>query len=120
VRAHLLHLKDEHHYSPSSMRTAVAAMRAYYGLHPGRDSKLFDLVRSPSAQKLAAVFRARMEAAWRASAPAAHAGVPAATWCKPWVVHCQPVGTGESVINYLARYVARTAISDGRIVAADR
>ncbi len=55
VRAHLLHLKDAHHYSPSSMRTAVAAMRAYYGLHLGRGWKLFDLVRSPSAQKLPAV-----------------------------------------------------------------
>jgi integrase/recombinase XerD len=55
VRAHLLRLKDEHHYSPSSMRTAVAAMRAYYGLHLGRDWKLFDLVRSPSAQKLPVV-----------------------------------------------------------------
>jgi site-specific recombinase XerD len=55
VRAHLLHLKDAHHYSPSSMRTAVAAMRAYYGRHLGRDWKLFDLVRSPSAQKLPAV-----------------------------------------------------------------
>ncbi len=55
VRAHLLHLKDAHRYSPSSMRTAVAAMRAYYGLHLGRDWKLFDLVRSPSAQKLPTV-----------------------------------------------------------------
>lgn len=55
VRAHLLHLKDEHHYSPSSMRTAVAAMRAFYGLHLGRGWKLFDLVRSPSAQKLPVV-----------------------------------------------------------------
>ena len=55
VRAHLLHLKDAHRYSPSSMRTAVAAMRAYYGLHLGRPWKLFDLVRSPSAQKLPAV-----------------------------------------------------------------
>lgn len=55
VRAHLLRLKDEHHYSPSSMRTAVAAMRAYYGLHLGRDWQLFDLVRSPSAQKLPVV-----------------------------------------------------------------
>lgn len=55
VRAHLLRLKDEHHYSPSSMRTAVSAMRAFYGLHLGRDWKLFDLVRSPSAQKLPAV-----------------------------------------------------------------
>lgn len=55
VRAHLLRLKDEHHYSPSSMRTAVAAMRAYFGRHLGRDWQLFDLVRSPSAQKLPAV-----------------------------------------------------------------
>lgn len=55
VRAHLLHLKDAHHYSPSSMRTAVAAMRAYYGLHLGREWKLFDLVRSPSAQTLPTV-----------------------------------------------------------------
>jgi len=52
VRAHLLHLKDAHAYSPSSMRTAVAAMRAYYGLHLGRDWKLFDLVRSPDRQTL--------------------------------------------------------------------
>jgi integrase len=34
------------------MRTAVAAMRAYYGLHLGRDWKLFDLVRSPDPQRL--------------------------------------------------------------------
>jgi len=52
VRAHLLHLKDAHHYAPSSMRTAVAAMRCYYGLHLGRDWKLFDLVRSPDRQTL--------------------------------------------------------------------
>jgi len=52
VRAHLLYLKDKHGYSPSSMRTACAAMRAYYGLHLGHDWKLFDLVRSPSALTL--------------------------------------------------------------------
>lgn len=52
VRAHVLHLKEAHGYSPSSMRTAVAALRAFYGLHLGRDWKLFDLVRSPSAQTL--------------------------------------------------------------------
>ena len=55
VRAYLLHLKDAQQYSPSSMRTAVAAMRAYYGRHLGRDWKLFDLVRAPSAQKLPTV-----------------------------------------------------------------
>lgn len=52
LRAHLLKLKDEHNYSPSSMRTAVAAMRAFFGLHLGRDWRLFDLVRAPSAQTL--------------------------------------------------------------------
>ena len=52
LRAHLLYLKDAHHYSPSSMRSAVAAMRAYFGLSLGRDWKLFDLVRSPSALTL--------------------------------------------------------------------
>ena len=52
VRAHVLHLKEQQAYSPSSIRTAVAALRAYYGLHLGRDWKLFDLVRSPDRQRL--------------------------------------------------------------------
>jgi integrase len=34
------------------MRTACAAMRAFYGLHLGHEWKLFDLVRSPDALKL--------------------------------------------------------------------
>jgi integrase/recombinase XerD len=55
LRAHLLKLKVEHNYSPSSMRTAVAAMRAFFGLHLGRDWRLFDLVRAPSAQTLPTV-----------------------------------------------------------------
>ena len=52
VREHLLHLKDAHNYSPSAMRTAVCALSGYYNLHLGRDWKLFDLVRSPSAKTL--------------------------------------------------------------------
>jgi len=55
LRAHLLRLKEEHHYSPSSMRTAVAAMRAFFHLHLGRDWRLFDLVRAPSERKLPTV-----------------------------------------------------------------
>ena len=55
VRAHLLHLKEAHGYSPSSMRTAVAAFTAFYNRHLGRDWKLFGLVRSPSARTLPAV-----------------------------------------------------------------
>jgi hypothetical protein len=68
--------------------------------------------------KLAAVFRARMETALEGEAPGEHAGVPAATWRARWVVHCQPAGSGETAVRYLARYVARTAISDERVVSA--
>jgi integrase/recombinase XerD len=55
VRGHVLHLKDAHHYSASSMRTAVAALRNYYGHLLGHEWRLFDLVSSPSAQTLPAV-----------------------------------------------------------------
>lgn len=68
--------------------------------------------------KLAAVFRARMDGAVRAAAPAEHAAIAAATWRARWVVHGQPAGSGANVVKYLARYVARTAVGDRRIVAA--
>lgn len=55
VRGHVLHLKDAHHYSASSMRTAVAALRNFYGLLLGHEWRLFELVSSPSAQTLPAV-----------------------------------------------------------------
>jgi integrase/recombinase XerD len=48
VRTHLLHLKEAHNYSPSSMRTAVSALRFFHQHVCGRNWKLFDLVRCPS------------------------------------------------------------------------
>ena len=78
VRAHVLHLKAAHHYSPSSMRTAVAALRAYYGLLLSRDWKLCDLVRSPSAQTLPQVLTAGMNRqilrGWKSSCPTSEFG----------------------------------------------
>ena len=68
--------------------------------------------------KLAGVFARRMEAAVRAHAPDRHAAVPAGTWRRRWSVHCQPAGSGEAVVRYLARYVCRTAIAEERIVRA--
>ncbi len=41
--------------------------------------------------------------------------VPRKVWRKKWVVHCKPVGTGETAIKYLAPYIYRVAISNGRI-----
>lgn len=37
-------------------------------------------------------------------------------WDKNWGVHIQPAGSGASALKYLGAYVARTAISDARIL----
>jgi hypothetical protein len=37
-------------------------------------------------------------------------------WGQDWVVHCQPVGSGERALKYLAPYIFRVAISNNRIV----
>jgi hypothetical protein len=42
--------------------------------------------------------------------------VPAETWNKDWVVHCQPVGSGVAALKYLAPYIFRVAISNNRIL----
>ena len=45
---------------------------------------------------------------------------PKAAWSKKWVVWCKYWGSGEtSVLDYLARYVHRIAITNTRIVAMD-
>jgi hypothetical protein len=41
--------------------------------------------------------------------------VPAEVWKKDWVVHCKPVGNGNSALKYLAPYVYRVAITNNRI-----
>lgn len=46
--------------------------------------------------------------------------IPDAVWRTPWVVHCSPWGQGEqAVIDYLARYVFRVAITNSRIIGLD-
>jgi Putative transposase len=39
------------------------------------------------------------------------------SWQKDWVVHCQPVGSGEAAFKYLAPYIFRVAISNNRILS---
>jgi hypothetical protein len=41
--------------------------------------------------------------------------VPRAIWDHEWVVHVQPAGTGEKVLEYLARYVFRIALVNSRL-----
>jgi len=37
-------------------------------------------------------------------------------WKKGWIVHCQPVGSGQHAFKYLAPYIFRVAISNNRIL----
>ena len=46
-------------------------------------------------------------------------GIPAETWTKDWVVHCQPVGSGVAALKYLAPYIFRVAISNNRILKVE-
>ena len=67
VRAYILRLKTESGYSPSSMRTAVAAFSACYNLHLGNAWTLFSLVRSPDRNTLPEVLtRAQLSALFAA------------------------------------------------------
>jgi hypothetical protein len=46
--------------------------------------------------------------------------IPAAVWRKDWVLHVTAWGNGEqAVLDYLARYVFRVALTNARIVALD-
>ena len=41
--------------------------------------------------------------------------VPSQVWQKDWVVHSEPVGSGQQAFQYLAPYIFRVAISNNRL-----
>ena len=66
---------------------------------------------------LAVIFRAKFCAGLKKAGLLA--GLCSSLWKKKWVVHCQPAGRGEKVLDYLGRYVFRIAISNSRLEALD-
>lgn len=48
-----------------------------------------------------------------------HWQVDPQVWTIDWGVHIQPVGSGSAAIKYLGAYVARTAITDARLIRVD-
>lgn len=62
---------------------------------------------------LSLIFRAKVRDALKKSRLLDQ--VPPACWRKAWVVHAQPAGSGSKVLEYLARYVFRVAITNSRI-----
>jgi Putative transposase/Transposase zinc-binding domain len=70
------------------------------------------------AKALAKLVRGKLKAALAKRRP--DLAVPKAAWGKPWVVHATAWGEGEEdVLRYLARYVFRVAITNGRIIGLD-
>jgi len=63
---------------------------------------------------LAALFRAKLQAALRQTAIFAEIG--AEVWEQAWVVDCRAVGSGQAALKYLAPYIFRVALSNNRIV----
>lgn len=80
--------------------------------HPARKAFLFPL------KALAKLLRGKLRAALQRCRP--DLVLSEAAWRKPWVVHCTVWGEGEqAVLDYLARYVFRVAITNTRIVGLD-
>jgi hypothetical protein len=80
--------------------------------HPARKTFLFPV------KALAKLVRGKLKAALAGKRP--DLAIPNAVWRKPWVVHCTPWGEGQqAVLDYLARYVFRVAITNARLVALD-
>jgi hypothetical protein len=66
--------------------------------------------------KIAAKFRDAL----KKEKPGLFAAIPAHVWRREWVSFCKHYGHGnDAVLNYLSRYVFRTAISNARILRMD-
>lgn len=80
--------------------------------HPARKDFLVPV------KALAKLLRGKLRAAFEKRRP--DLVLPKTAWSKPWVVHCTAWGEGEqAVLDYLARYVFRVAITNSRIVGLD-
>lgn len=66
---------------------------------------------------LSVLFRAQMAAALKKAGLIEQ--VSPLLWKKSWVVHCQPAGSGQKVLGYLARYVFRIALSNSSLERID-
>ncbi|MBI3264551.1 MAG: transposase [Acidobacteria bacterium] len=64
-------------------------------------------------QALSVIFRAKVCAGLRRAGLLDH--VTPTVWTTPWVVHAQPAGRGQRVLDYLGRYVFRIAIANSRL-----
>ena len=80
--------------------------------HPARRKFLVPI------KALAKLVRGKFRALLRRKCP--DLGIPEAVWRTPWILHVTAWGAGErAVLDYLARYVVRIALTNARIVGLD-
>jgi hypothetical protein len=80
--------------------------------HPARHKFLLPI------KALAKLVRGKFRALLRQRCP--DLVIPDAVWHKPWILHVSARGNGEqAVLDYLARYVFRVALTNTRIVGLD-
>ena len=66
---------------------------------------------------LAMHMRNRMRAALKAADFKLYMSLPSKVWKKPWNCDARPVGSGAKAMEYVARYVQKTALDAARIIA---
>jgi Zn finger protein HypA/HybF involved in hydrogenase expression len=71
-------------------------------------------------KKLSPVIAGRFAAALQKGHPDLFKQIPANAWNREWCSYCKPYGTGkDAVLQYLARYVFRIAITNHRLISMD-
>jgi len=105
------------HYHPHVHLLVTAGGISDNGEH-WRDPRNKDFLVPVKA--LSKMIRQRFGEALQKLEPEVFASLPAQTWINGWNTFCKPYGNGaETVLQYLARYVFRIAITNSRIVNLD-
>jgi len=66
---------------------------------------------------LSKIVAAKFRDGLRKKEPDLYTQIDPTLWFGPWVVHCQSVGKGQPALKYLATYIFRPAISNGRLLS---
>ena len=71
-------------------------------------------------RKLSPMIAKRFATALRKGHPELFEQIPDKLWRREWCSYCKPYGKGQdAVLNYLARYVFRVALTNRRLIAMD-
>jgi len=112
------------------LHTWTAAMQYHAHVHLlvsgggiGKDGASWREAKHPflvPVRALSRLVRGKFHDALKKARPELEAHLPPDVWTREWVAWCKPWGQGEhAVLDYLARYVHRIAITNGRILAVD-